>query len=179
MRINLKDRKIQVKGYSISALLLMILVASAGMVFAVAYVTLEMTSTATVTANPKVCFVQWSDNSKQNTFDYAVDIFPSVKTVDENITHGIWNWDTASHSVNMRIKSISTSDNIANVTTVVKNATETVITVSWVTAGGLPTTWQPFTALASTKYTIWTEITATSGASGSSTITYELKVENP
>lgn len=179
MKINLKDKKIRVKGYSISALLLMILVASAGMVFAVAYVTLEMTSTATVQANPKVCFVKWSDNSKQNTFDYAVNIFPSIKTVDENITHGIWNWDTSSHAVNMRIKSITTSGNIANVTTVVKNGTETVITVSWVTAGSLPTTWQPFTALASTKYTIWTEITATSGASGSSTITYELKVENP
>jgi len=179
MKINLKDRKIRFKGYSISALLLIILVASAGIVFAVAYVALQWTSTATVVANPNVCFVQWSDSSKQNTFDYAVDIFPSVKTVDENITHGIWNWDASSHAVNMRIKSISTSGNIANVTTVVKNGTETVITVSWVTAGGLPTTWEPFTALASTKYTIWTEITATSGATGSSIITYELKVENP
>jgi len=179
MRINLKDRKIRVKGYSISALLLIILAASAGIVFAVAYVALQWTSTATVVANPKVCFVKWFDNSKQNSFDYAVDIFPSVKTVDENITHGIWNWDTESHAVNMRIKSITTSDNIANVTTVVKNGTETVITVSWVTAGGLPTTWKPFTALGSTKYTLWTEITATSGAGGSSIITYELKVESP
>lgn len=179
MKMNLKDRKIRVKGYSISALLLIILVASAGIVFAVAYVALEMTNTATVVANPKVCFVKWSDNSKQNTFNYAVNIFPSVKTVDENITHGIWNWDTSNHAVNLRIKSITTSGNIANVTTVVKNGTATVITVSWVTSGSLPTTWQPFTALASTKYTLWTEITATSGASGSSTITYELKVENP
>lgn len=179
MRMNLRDRKIRVRGYSISALLLIVLVASAGIVFAVAYVALEFTSTASVQANPKVCFVKWSDNSKQNTFDYPVNIFPSVKTVDENITHGIWNWDTSNHAVNMRIKSISTSGNIANVTTVVKNGTETVITVSWVTSGSLPTTWQPFTALASTKYTIWTEITATSGASGSSTITYELKVESP
>jgi len=179
MKINLKDRKIRVKGYSISALLLIILAASAGIVFAVAYVALEMTSTATVQANPKVCFIKWSDSSKQNSFDYAVNIFPSVKTVDENITYGVWNWDTSTHAVNMRINSISTSSNIANVTTVVKNGATTVITVSWVTSGSLPTTWQPFTASASTKYTIWTEITATSGASGSSTITYELKVENP
>jgi len=179
MRMNFRDRKIRVKGYSISALLLTVLIAAAGIVLAVAYVTLEFTSTASVQANPNVCFVKWSDNSKQNTFDYAVNIFPSVKTVDENITHGIWNWDTSTHAVNIRIKSITTSSNIANVTTVVKNGTATVVTASWVTAGGLPTTWQPFTALASTKYTLWTEITATSGASGSSTITYELKVENP
>jgi hypothetical protein len=182
MKINLKDRKIRVKGYSISALLLIILAASAGIVFAVAYVTLQWTSTASVVANPKVCFVQWSDSSKQNSFDYAVNIFPSIKTVDENITHGIWNWDSSTHTVSMRIYSITNqATNIQSVTTYVKtiDGGTTKITVTFTDGGSLPTTYLSFTADATTKYLIWTEITAKSGATGSSIITYDLKVENP
>jgi hypothetical protein len=150
---------------------------------AVAYVTLQWTTTATKQDYPKVCFVQWSaPTTKLNTFDYAVNIFPSVKTVDENITHGIWNWDSSSHSVSMRISSITNqATNIQSITTYVKtmDGVTTKITVSFTDGGSLPTTYQTFTADAITYYLIWTEITAKSGATESSVITYELKVENP
>jgi len=148
-------------------------------VSAAAYVTLQWTTTTSVVANPKVCFIKWSDSSKVNSFDYAVNIFPSIRTIDENITYGITDWDAGTQTVYMRIFSITTNTNIANVTTLVKDGGTTIITVSWVTAGTLPTTWQSFSAVGAKNYTIWTEILATSGATGSSVITYELKVANP
>jgi hypothetical protein len=152
-------------------------------VSAVAYVTLTWTTTATVQANPKVCFVLWpAGTTKANTFDYGVNIFPSIKTVDENITYGIQNWDSAAHTVSMRISSITNqATNIQSITTYVKtlDGVTTKITVSFTDGGSLPTTYLSFTADATTYYLIWAEITAKSGATGSSVITYELKVENP
>ena len=91
---------------------------------AVAYVTLQWTTTATVAANPKVCFFAWSaPTTKLNTFDYGVYIFPSIKTVDENITHGVWNWDTESHVTSVRWYSLTNSGNIANLNVTVHNST--------------------------------------------------------
>jgi len=174
----LKNRKIRLGKYAIPAVLLLIIGITA--VSAVAYVILQWTTTATVQANPKVCFFEWAvPNTKLNSFDYPVNIFPSVKTVDENITHGVWNWDSSSHTTYMRIVSITNNaTNIDLITTYLKygNGT-TIITITWTTGG--PTSWQQFTADATTRFTIWTEITAKSGASGSSVITYDLKVENP
>lgn len=154
-------------------------------VSAIAYVTLSWTATTTVAASPTVCFVQWSaPSTKINTFDYTVNIFPSVKTIDENITHGIWNWDSAAHTVSMRIYSISNqTGNIQSITTYVKtlDGVTTKITVSFTDGGSLPTTYQSFTADATTYYLIWIEISAKSNAGPgmTSTITYDLKVENP
>jgi len=151
-------------------------------VSATAYVTLQWTITATVTANPKVCFFAWSaPTTKVNTFDYAVNIFPSVKTIDENITHGVWNWDTASHVTSMRWYSLTTSTNIANLNVTVYNSTATIYSQYWSSVPSLPTGFVQFSPspMAGGKYAIRIEITATSGASGSSVFTFEMKVENP
>jgi len=151
-------------------------------VSATAYVTLQWTNTATVAANPKVCFFAWSaPTTKLNTFDYAVNIFPSVKTIDENITHGVWNWDTASHVTSMRWYSLTTSSNIASLNVTVYNSTTTIYTQYWSSVPSLPTGFVQFSPspMAGGKYAIRIEITATSGASGSSVFTFEMKVENP
>ena len=152
-------------------------------VSATAYVTLQWTITATVAANPKVCFFAWSaPTTKLNTFDYAVNIFQSVKTIDENITHGVWDWDTVSHVVYMRWYSLETSANIANLNVTVYNSTTTIYSQYWSSVPpSFPTEWVQFnpSPMANGKYTIWIEITATSGASGSSVFTFEMKVENP
>jgi hypothetical protein len=162
----------------ITLLISSLLIATAS---AAAYVTLQWTTTATVAANPKVCFVKWSDNSKQNTFDYAVNIFPSIKTVDENITHGVWNWNTEAHATYMRWYSLTNSGNIASLNVTVYNSTTTIYSQYWSSVPSLPTGWVQFnpSPMASGKYTIWIEITATSGASGSSVLTFDMKVENP
>ena len=151
-------------------------------VSAAAYVNLQWTMTATVVANPKVCFFAWSAPSiKVNTFDYAVNIFPSVKTIDENITHGVWNWDTASHVTSMRWYSLTNSGNIANLNVTVYNSTTTIYSQYWSSVPSLPTGFIQFSPspMAGGKYAIRIEITATSGASGSSVFTFEMKVENP
>ena len=175
--------KISRKSLKLIALLISSLLI--GTVSATAYVRLQWTATTTVAGNPKVCFVLWTaPTTKLNTFDYSVNIFPSVKTIDENITHGIWNWDSSSHSVSMRIYSISNqTGNIQSVTTYVKtvDGVTTKITVSFTDGESLPKTYQTFTADASTYYLIWVEVTAKSGAGPgmTSTITYDMKVENP
>jgi len=149
-------------------------------VSATAYVKLQWTITATVAPNPKVCFVKWSDGSKQNTFDYAVNIFPSVKTIDENITHGVWNWNTAAHVTYMSWYSLTNTGNIANLNVTVYNSTNTLYSQYWSSVPSLPTSWVQFNPSPSPgNYTIWMEITATGGASGSSVFTFEMKVENP
>jgi hypothetical protein len=149
-------------------------------VSAVAYVTLTWTTTATVVANPSVCFIQWSDGSKKNTFNYPVNIFPSIKTVDQNITFGVENWDTAVHTPSMRWVSLTTSTNVASLNVTVYNSTDTLYTQYWASVPSFPTSWSAFTTGASPgNYTIWMEITATSGASGNSVFTFEMKVENP
>jgi len=151
-------------------------------VSAAAYVNLQWTMTATVAANPKVCFFAWSaPTTKLNTFDYAVNIFPSVKTIDENITHGVWNWDTESHVTSMRWYSLTNSGNIANLNVTVYNSTTTIYTQYWSSVPSLPTGFVQFSPspMAGGKYAIRIEITATSGASGSSVFTFEMKVENP
>ena len=150
-------------------------------VSAAAYVTLTWTTTATVVANPKVCFFWWSNGTKVNTFDYAVNIFPSIKTIDENITHGVWNWDTQVHVTSMRWYSLTNSGNIANLNVTVYNSTTTIYSQYWSSVPSLPTGFIQFSPspMAGGKYAIRIEITATSGASGSSVFTFEMKVENP
>ena len=149
-------------------------------VSAVAYVTLTWTTTATVVANPKVCFFWWSNGTKVNTFDYPVNIFPSVKTIDENITHGVWNWDTQAHVTSMRWVSLTNSGNIAKLNVTVYNSTTTIYSQYWTSVPSFPTGLIQFSPSPSPgKYTIWIEITATAGASGSSMFTFEMKVETP
>jgi len=153
-----------------------------GTASAVAYVTLQWTTTATVAANPKACFIKWSDETKANTFTYSVNVFPSIKTVDENITYGIWNDDGSTRTVYFRLASENTN------TTDVTSLNFTVYD-----GGQLYTklesnfdnpslAWSSgVTLAASTKYTIWIEIQCPSGAGVGHTpqFTFEMKVENP
>jgi hypothetical protein len=110
-----------------------------------------------------------------------VNIFPSIKTIDENITHGVWNWDTQVHVTSMRWYSLTNSGNIAKLNVTVYNSTTTIYTQYWTSVPSLPTGFIQFSPspMAGGKYAIRIEITATSGASGSSVFTFEMKVENP
>jgi hypothetical protein len=162
----------------IALLITSLLIATAS---AVAYVTLTWTTTATVVANPAVCFVDWSDGTtKANTFTYTVNIFPNIKTVDENITYGIWNNVTSSRNVYLCMPTVGNSSDITSVYLKIYNATSTIFTYTWVTFPN--STWtSSITTAANTKYSIWTEIQCASGATVSDivAITYEMKVENP
>lgn len=151
---------------------------------ALAYVTLQWTTTATVGANPKVCFGMWNSDEKLNTFSYSVTIFPSITTVDENITHYLYNWDSSAHKVSIRWASLSNPENIAGLNLTIYNAqTKTrVYSKVWESVPSFPTDWMTVDdALEPGKYAIAIRITAASGAevSSISTFMFEIKVDGP
>jgi len=165
-------KRVRIGKYTIPTLLLLSL--AIGTVAAVAYVVITYTMTATVVANPKVSFFTWVGGAKSNTFSYAVNIFPNVKTVDENLTQGIWNWDTVVHSTGLRVSDITNQANIASFLVKVSNATDiwsiTTVSSTYTTVN-----------LGPGKYTIWIEVTGASGATvGQSCVfTVDMKVMSP
>lgn len=175
----LKSRKVQISKYSIP--LLALIAAGMTVVLALVYVILQFTSTVTVVANPKVSFYNWSTEAKANTFSYDFDIFPSVRTIDENITYGVFCDDTSAHTCYIRVQSLTNAGNIDYLNCTIYNSTSTILSQKWTGTdiSSLPTPWETFTAAAGCKYAIWWEVNATSTASGSSTFTMEMKVENP
>lgn len=124
---------------------------------------------------PKVTFWEWSTSEKKNTFDYSVNIFAGIKTIDENITHGIFNDDSAQHQCYLRIKSLSVPADIARLNITIHNSTNTIITKEWTEFGTFPTVWESFTTGANAKYAILIEITAAGSLSGSNTLEIEIK----
>jgi hypothetical protein len=154
-------------------------------VSATAYVTLQWTITATVAANPYVCFFAWSaPTTKLNTFDYAVNIFPSVKTVDENITHGVWNWNaTEPRTIYFRLASTNTNEtDVDSYNFTAYNGGGQLYTKLEIDLDSPSLAWSSgVSATANTKYTIWIEIQCKSTAVVGHTpsFTFEMKVENP
>jgi len=161
----------------IALLITSLLIATAS---AVAYVTLTWTTTATVAANPSVCFVKWSTGTQANTFTYTVNVFPYIKTVDENITYGIWNWNASDRNCHLRLASTTTNNtDITAINVTIYITGTTVFTHKWTTL--TDTAYYDFTAAAVTKYAIWIEIECANGAGvgHKPTFTFEMKVENP
>lgn len=153
-----------------------------GIAYATAYVTLQLYVNSIVVDNPKVCFVKWSDLSKANTFSYAVSIFPNVKTVDENITYGIWNWDSEAHNIYFRLASENT--NTTDVSWIFYKVYNggTLFSKNETNLNSPDTNWSTScSAVAYTKYAIWLEIRCASdaGVGHTPTFTFEMKVENP
>ena len=150
-----------------------------GIALAAVYIALHFNILMNPQQYPKVTFWKWSTSEKKNTFDYSVNIFAGIKTVDENITHGIFNDDSAQHQCYLRIKSLSNSASIAKLKITIYNSTNTILTKEWTEFGTLPTSWENFTTAANAKYAIWIEITATVSPSGSSAFEIEVKEDNP
>jgi len=178
-RYRRKMKKMSIKGkrFAMPLILLFLAIGSAA---AVAYVILQFSINATVENYPKVTFWKWTDGAgKVNTFDYPVNIFANVKTIDENATHGIFNDDTVQHQCSLRVGALTNPTNIASLYIKVYNSTSTILEKEWTSFASLPTAWESFTTAAGKKYSIWIEITASASPSGYSTFTMELKVENP
>ena len=166
----------------ITLLISSLLIATAS---AAAYVTLQWTTTATVAVNPKACFIKWDGGTKANTFDYSVNIFPNVKTVDEDITYGVWNNDTAMRNVYFRLSAENTnSTDVTSLNYTIYNSTNTIFTKLYnaFTTGDDSDAWSSAVPLAvNATYHIWLEIQCASGAGVGHTpqFTFEMKVENP
>jgi hypothetical protein len=168
---------VHIRKYTIPLIPLLLIIV--GSVAAAAYIALQFTITMNTQPYPKVTFWQWSTSEKKNTFDYSANIFASIKTVDENITHGIFNDDSAQHQCYLRIKSLSNPTNVAKLNITIYSSTSTILTKEWTQFGTLPTQWEAFTTASNAKYAIWIEVTATASPSGSSTFGIEIKENNP
>jgi len=169
-------KRVRIGKYAIPALLLAIL--AIGTVAATVYVILTWTMTLPVVAFPRANFYEWSTTTRINTFDESFNIFPDVTTIQDNATHGIYSTDPGDCS--MRIESITTPANIAEVYIKVFNSTHTILEITYTTDGNA---WMPFTTATATEateiYTIWIEVTGATGASGSSGVDLEMRVETP
>lgn len=175
--MNLLGRKVKIAHYRVPLIFLLLIVA--GTVAAVANIIYQFSVDITVDQYPKVTFWDWSTGQKTNTFTYSVTIFPDIKTTDENITHGIFCDDASDHTCYLRTSNVATSENIAILNITIYDSSGTVFTKEWTDFSSLPTDWESFTAGANKKYAIWIEITGASGASGTSAITIDMKIENP
>lgn len=174
----LMRKPVRIGKYSVPALILLAL--AVGTVSAAVYVILQFTATVTVQQYPKVTFWEWATSTKKNTFDESFNIFPDIKSVNENASHGIFCDDTVSHTCYLRISDITNSGNIQTVYLKVYDG-GTALEITWNYGEGLPTTWTQFTVGPGAKYSIWMEVTGNSTASvgTSSVITLDMKVENP
>jgi len=146
-----------------------------GSAMAVAYLYYTWNIEATI-AEPKVKFFKWADSTTSTTFTYTCNIYNAIERVDKNITHAIYNTDASVQTVKIRIKSISDTSIVSNVTLTVysNDGSATLGTVSWVTAGSLPTSWIEVTLSANTKHPMGLFITG-AATSGSTTIAVEME----
>lgn len=164
-------------------LMLLLALAIVGTVAAAPYVVLQWQANFTVADNPKVSFFVWSTSAKENTMTYTANIFPNVKTVEENHTRGIWNWDTADHTIYFRLASENTnSTDIAWLYYKVYNATATLYSKNETDFNSPSTSWSSAVTIPDgAKYAIWIECKAgaSAGTGHTPSVTFELKVENP
>jgi len=175
--MNPLGRKVKIAHYHVPLILLLLIVI--GTVAAIAYTVYQFNINITVQDHPKVTFWNLSTGQKENTFTYSVTIFPNIKTIDENITHGIFCNDSSDHTCYLRISNVQNPGNIAKLNITIYDSSGTVFTKEWTVFSSLPTDWEPFTAGANKKYFIWIEITGALSASGTSAITIDMKVESP
>ena len=169
-------KRVRIGKYTIPALLLASL--AIGTVAAVSYVILTFTISLPVAANPRVHFYNATADAVANTMTIELNIFPNIRTIDENNEKKIRSVDAG--DLYIRVSAMDTAD-IAEVIIV---AYETVpatdlFNQTWT---GPTATWSgPYTTDDDTDYNLWIEVAATSGATppGPATITVELMVENP
>lgn len=171
----LMGKRLRIGKYAIPIALLLTI--AVGTVAATVYVILTWTMSLTVYPNPRVHFVKWTDESPANTFTESFSIFPLVKTIQDNATYGLNSTDAG--LCNMTISGITTPDNIETVYMKVFNDTETILEITWNHGESLPQSYTDFQTAKATIYTIWIEVTGRTGASGSSAVTVDMRVESP
>jgi hypothetical protein len=159
--------------------ILLLLSILGGTVAAVAYVVLTWTVTLPVAANPRVHF--WDGSNAANTMEITMNIFPSIRTIDENND----DWDIRSNDVGnvyIRVDAMNTTA-ISEVVIIayVSDPASPLFDLTW-TSADAEGSWQgPYSTAATTDYNLWIEVLADAQAYPTSeeSIAVELKVEEP
>ena len=173
--MNRLRKRIRIGKYAVPILLLLIL--GIGTATAAIYVVLTWSMSLTVVANPRVSFYKWATEEKVNTFAESFNIFPDVKTIQDNATHGIYSLTAGTGSMRI-VSDIATDPDIDEVYIKVFNTTDTILEITY------SSNTNDFVSLPTAedhKYTIHIEVTGASGATTDNTpsVDLEIKVESP
>ena len=168
----LMGKRVRIGKYAVPALLLLAI--TVGTVAGAAYVILQWTISMTVLDNPRVHF--WDGTNAENTMTITMNIFPSIRTIDEDAL-----WDIRSDSagdIYIRVSAMDTSDVTEVVIKAYVSDPDTpLFDVTWAAS---TTTWSgPYNTAASTDYNLWIEVLAAGTAIDPASITVDLKVESP
>jgi len=170
---------VRIGKYAIPVLLLLTIAITT--VAAAAYVILTWYVGITISDNPAVAFTDDEGVNLANTFTISgFDVFPEVRTIDENIGWNITCDATGPHSCSMRISAVTDAANIEEI--YIKayeygSPGSPLVEVTY--TGTVPTSWVDFDAAASTMYILWLEVEGAVGASGSASFDVEMRVNLP
>jgi len=164
---------VRIGKYAVPILLLATL--AIGTVAAVAYVVLTWSISMTVAANPRVHF--W-DGTAANTMALSMNIFPDIRTIDED--NDVWDLrSVTAGAVYIRVESMNTTA-INELRIRAFNGTGDLFDLTWNSADSAGVFQGPYVTSASNDYDLWIEVEATSVATKTpETITVQLKVEEP
>ena len=150
-------------------------------VAAAAYVVYQTNVALTPEEHSEVAFWSWEGFRKMETISYNTTIFPNATIANENISYGIFCDDNSGYECSIRIKYITNSYNIDNITIIIYNISDIIYTKEWTDLSWLPTSWESFSVSANSKYSIWIEISGSSDAipESLSVIALDLNVHYP
>jgi len=170
----LRSKRVRIGKYTLPALLLVSL--AVGTVAAAAYVVLTWYMSLTVLASPRVHF--WDGSSAANTMTITMNIFPDVRTIDEDAAWNIRSNGTG--NIYIRVSAMDTAD-VAEVRIKAYVGATTLFDQAWSTS---TTDWSgPYATTGSVAspaiYDLWIEVLGAGTAFGTTSITVDLKVESP
>ena len=165
-------KRVRIGKYAVPVLLLLTI--AIGTVAAAAYVVLTWTISLTVASHPRVAF--WDGGSVQNSLTLSMNIFPEIRTIDEDLT----GWDIRSNAtgdVYIRVPTLDTND-IDELVITAYNATDNLFDLTYT---DVDNDWTgPFTTpTAAEDYDLRIEVLAADTATDPAQIIIEMKVESP
>jgi len=175
-----------------TVLIILAVLVFVGTVAAVPYIVLTWTSTYTVKKNAKVAFYYWRtgtgglNGTCANSFTYGANVFPGLKTRDDNASEGLYCNDTANHQVAFQVG--STTASLAdivwfyyNVTTNIHSSTAPLYSQNFSVKSPSYSWGSAVTALANTKYLIqvYVQCNSTATVGDTPSFTVNVQVYNP
>jgi len=163
---------VRIGKYAVPVLLLLTI--AVGTVAAAAYVVLTWTMTLPIAEHPRVYFYNEGTTTEANTMDITMNIFPDIKTIDEDAP-----WDirsTGAGDIYIRVSAMDAE--VAKVNITAYDGATTLFAIEWTSATA---DWGTgYDTVGTTDFDLWIEVTGATGiTTGSASVTVDLKVEAP
>jgi hypothetical protein len=159
-----------------------------GTVAAVPYIVLQWTSTYTVKKNPKVAFYYWYtgagglNGTCNYSYTYNANVFPGLKTKDDNASEGLYCNDTVNHNVAFQVASTTAQlKDIVwfyyNITTNIHGSTAPLYSQNFSVKSPVYTWGSTVSVVAGTKYLIQIYVQCNSTATVGDAPSFTLNVQ--